>query len=70
MQTSRREFAKKTAIVAAVGSVAIASTNVLAASAKSVQDGSNNGVVVGSSKKQEILYKKTATWEEYYKSAK
>ena len=69
MQKSRREFAKKTAIVAAGAAVA-AGTSVLAATGESVQSDSNNGVVLGSSRKKEILYKKTATWEEYYKNAK
>ncbi|GGD40453.1 hypothetical protein GCM10012288_13150 [Malaciobacter pacificus] len=69
MQKSRREFAKKTAIVTAGAAVA-AGTSVLAATGESVQSDSNNGVVLGSSRKKEILYKKTATWEEYYKNAK
>ena len=64
MEQSRREFAKKTAIVAA-------GTTVLAATGESsVQGDTNNGVVKGSSRKKEILYKKTAAWEEFYKSAK
>lgn len=70
MEQSRREFAKKTAIVAA-GAAAIAGTSVLAATGESsVQGDTNNGVVKGSSRKKEILYKKTAAWEEFYKSAK
>lgn len=70
MEQSRREFAKKTAIVAA-GAAAIAGTSVLAATGESsVQGDANNGVVKGSSRKKEILYKKTAAWEEFYKSAK
>ena len=69
MQQSRREFAKKTAMITA-GAAAIAGTSVLAATGESVQEDSNNGVVKGSSRKKEILYKKTAAWEEFYKSAK
>lgn len=69
MQKSRREFAKKTAMVT-VGAAAIAGTSVLAATGESVQSDSNNGVVVGSSRKKEILYKKTAAWDEFYKNAK
>jgi len=70
MQQSRREFAKKTAIVTAGAAVA-AGTSVLAATGNtSVQDDSNNGVVKGNSRKKEILYTKTAAWEEFYKSAK
>ncbi|WP_419764276.1 MAG: Tat pathway signal protein [Arcobacter sp.] len=70
MQKSRREFAKKTAMITA-GAAAIAGTSVLAATGESsVQDDSNNGVVVGKSRNKEILYKKTAAWEAYYKNAK
>ncbi|MGA1933665.1 Tat pathway signal protein [Arcobacter sp. YIC-464] len=70
MEQSRREFAKKTAIVTAGVAVA-AGTSVLAATGESsVQDDTNNGVVKGSSRKKEILYRKSAAWEEYYKNAK
>jgi len=70
VQKSRREFAKKTAMITA-GAAAIAGTSVLAATGESsVQDDSNNGVVKGSSRNKEILYKKTAAWEAYYKNAK
>lgn len=70
MQEGRREFAKKTAILTA-GAAAVAGTSVWASTGKSsVQGDSNNGVVVGSSRKKEILYKKSAAWEEFYKNAK
>jgi hypothetical protein len=70
VQESRRNFAKKTALVAA-GAAAVAGTSVLAATGESsVQGYENIGFVVGSSTKKEILYKKTATWESFYKSAK
>ncbi len=68
MQNSRREFVKKAAIVTAG---AVAGTTVLAANGETpVQGESNNGVVKGSSNKKEILYKKTAAWEEFYRTAK
>lgn len=57
MQKSRREFAKKTAMVTA-GAAAIAGTSVLAATGESVQSDSNNGVVVGSSRKKRFFTKK------------
>ncbi len=66
MQKSRREFAKKAAIIAA-GTVAISST-VLATSTKETSN-VGNGVTVGKSNKKEILYKKTMAWEEFYKKA-
>ncbi len=70
MQKSRREFAKTAALITA--GAAVTSTAVMAATSKdaSVQDANDNGVVVGSSRKKEILYKKTAAWEEFYKFAK
>ena len=70
MEQSRREFAKKTAIVAAGAAVAAGITVLAATGESSVQGDTNNGVVKGSSRKKEILYKKTAAWEEFYKSAK
>jgi hypothetical protein len=66
MQESRRNFAKKTAIVGATAAI-VGSTAVMAAGAEAQ---ASNGVVVGKSKKKEILYTKTNTWEEYYKNAK
>ncbi len=69
MQKSRRDFAKKAAIVTA-GAAAVTGTSVLAATGKSESEDSVNGVVKGSSRKKEILYAKTPTWEEYYKQAK
>ena len=70
MQASRRACAKKAAIITAAA-VATTGTVVLAGNGEtSVQDYSNNGVVVGKSNKKEILYKKTMAWEEFYKNAK
>ena len=66
MQDSRRDFLKKSAVVA--GAAAVGST-AMAMSKKSESDTGSNGVVVGQSPKKEIIYKKTAAWEEYYKQA-
>ena len=68
VQNSRRSFIKKAAIVT-TGAVAGA-TVMTANSNASVQDVDGNGVVIGSSNKKEILYKKTSQWEEFYKNAK
>lgn len=68
MQNGRREFVKKAAIVTA-GTV-VGTTVLTANSDAPVQSASNNGVVKGSSNKKEILYTKTAAWEEFYKNAK
>ena len=67
MQESRRNFVKKSAIVTA-GAVTVGAT-VLAAGGSN-QEASSNGVVIGKSRKKEILYKKTQAWEEFYKQAK
>ncbi|QOG11810.1 twin-arginine translocation signal domain-containing protein [Arcobacter sp. FWKO B] len=68
MQNSRRDFVKKAAIV--TGTAALGATVLTATTVKGSASQVSNGVVVGKSKKQEILYKKTAAWEEYYKQAK
>ncbi|MGB6328824.1 MAG: Tat pathway signal protein [Halarcobacter sp.] len=68
MQESRRDFAKKAAIV--VGATAVGATALAAAnSSTSSNEVDSNGVVVGNSNKKEILYKKSKAWEEYYKQA-
>lgn len=69
MQQSRRDFAKKTAIVAAGAAVAGSATAVMAGTGEDKVDSLSNGVVVGKSNKKEITYKKTETWAEYYKNA-
>jgi len=66
MQEDRRNFLKRSAVVA--GTVAVGST-AMAMSKKSGSDTGSNGVVLGQSPKKEITYKKTAAWEAYYKQA-
>lgn len=66
MQESRRDFAKKTALV--VGATAVGAT-ALAANATASYEADSNGVVVGKSSKKEILYKKSKAWDEFYKQA-
>ncbi len=65
MQQSRRDFVKKSALVTA-GVATVATSSVMASSSN--EDESD--LIKGSSRKKEILYRKTATWEEYYKQAK
>lgn len=69
MQKSRRDFAKKTAIVAAGAAVAGSATAVMAGTSVDKEGTLSNGVIVGKSNKKEINYKKTETWAEYYKNA-
>lgn len=66
MQQSRRNFLKSSAIV--VGAAA-AATTALAANKKIAIEADSNGVVVGTSPKKEVLYKKTQAWEDFYKQA-
>ena len=67
MQESRRNFAKKTALV--VGATAVGATALAAASSEASYEANSNGVVVGKSNKKEILYKKTKAWDDFYKQA-
>ncbi len=66
-ENPRRRFlvnAGKTTVLAAVGS-SIVLSNTVAADPKTA----TKEVIRGKSKKVEILYQKTATWEDYYKRA-
>ncbi len=67
MQESRRDFAKKTALV--VGATAVGATALAAANSSASYQADSNGVIVGNSPKKEILYKKSGAWVEYYKQA-
>lgn len=65
MEQTRRDFLKKSLKVGALTTLttsAFASQNIT-----SKQD--SNGVVVGKSKKKEILYTKSEIWDKYYKIA-
>jgi hypothetical protein len=67
----RRDFIKRAGIAATVLAGSVVATAATSES-KDRGAGSNvgNGVVTGSSRKKEILYKKTAAWNEFYKAAK
>jgi len=53
------------------GAAVVASTVVLAGTDSHHERGEREGggVVVGQSKKNEVLYRKTQQWEDFYKSA-
>ena len=68
MKENRRSFLKKALGAGAV--VAASSTVAIASAVSSKQEVSSNGVVIGKSKKKEILYKHTPAWEEFYNKAK
>jgi len=65
MNESRRGFVKKAALAGAVSTLGIATLQASSSASKGT-----NGVIVGHSKKKEVTYKKTQTWEDYYKSAR
>lgn len=66
----RRQFIKRAGIAATVLAGSVVAT---AATTEKQDRGANsnngNGVVVGRSTKKEILYKKSAAWEEFYRAA-
>jgi len=66
MRKERRGFLKK---LAGAGAVAATAGVATVAAAENKETQSSGGVVVGSSPKKEILYKKTEAWEEYYSAA-
>jgi len=65
----RRGFLKKlgkAGAVAAVGTTTVAFAN---SGHERSYTSDSNGVVVGQSNKKEIIYKKTAIWDEYLRTA-
>jgi len=68
--SNRREFLKRAGVA---GAVLASSVVAVAATTENVHrghtDNTGNGVVVGSSNKKEILYKKTQNWDMFYNSA-
>lgn len=66
MQEDRRSFAKGLAMLAGVGAATVG----LAGKSDSKMSKSSNGVVIGSSRKKEIIYSKSMAWEDYYRTAK
>ncbi len=65
MEEGRRKFITKSAF--AVGATVVGTSALTAKSRSYAAD--TNGVVVGSSNKKEIIYKKTKAWEDFYKQA-
>ncbi|MFW2441964.1 formate dehydrogenase [Aliarcobacter butzleri] len=66
----RRNFIKRASIAASVLAGSVVATAATSEN-KARAAGSNvgNGVVVGTSRKKEILYKKSVAWENFYKAA-
>ena len=67
MQESRRDFAKKAAVV--LGATVVGASALAANTSKASYEADSNGVVIGNSNKKEVLYKKTKAWEDFYKQA-
>lgn len=68
MFEERRTFLKTTLGAGAVGVGALLSAK-LGIAKGNEGSASSNGVIIGTSPKKEILYKKTANWDAYYKAA-
>lgn len=69
MQEERRKFLKTTLGAGAVGITTLLAAKTGLASSSKEQFAGSNGVIMGTSPKKEILYKKTQNWDIYYKSA-
>ncbi|MFV0439094.1 MAG: Tat pathway signal protein [Desulfopila sp.] len=69
MEEERRDFLKATLGATALGVTTLMAAKCGAAGVKPEAAADANGVVIGQSPKKEILYKKTAAWELYYKVA-
>jgi hypothetical protein len=65
----RREFLKRAGIAGAAIAVGAAVVVGTTQTYSRGQSGGQNGVVVGRSRKNEILYRKTPQWEAFYKAA-
>lgn len=68
MFEERRTFLKTTLSVGAAGVGTLLSAK-LGVAKDNEGSASSNGVIIGTSPKKEILYKKTANWNTYYKAA-
>lgn len=66
MEQSRRDFAKKSALV--VGAAAVATTSITVLNSNDTKN-KDNGVITGNSPKKEILYKRSKAWDEFYNQA-
>ena len=65
MLKDRRSFIKK---ALGASALVITSTTIAMGSSKK-QEASSSGVVVGTSRKKEVLYKETQAWDDFYKSS-
>ena len=69
MSEERRTFLKVALGAGLVGASALMGAGTGKAAEKPSDRTDSNGVVIGHSPKKEILYKKTANWDIYYKAS-
>jgi hypothetical protein len=69
MSEERRKFLKIALGAGVVGVGALMGGKAGMAAGKEKESADSNGVVIGHSPKKEILYRKTANWDIYYKSS-
>ena len=69
MLEERRRFLKTTLGVGVLGVGTVLAAKFSSAGEKEDIAKSYNGVVIGTSPKKDILYKKTENWDVYYKAA-
>jgi len=69
MIESRRGFLKKLVKVSAIAAVGTTTVALANSGHERSYSANSNGVVVGKSNKKEIIYKKTAVWDEYLRTA-
>ena len=67
----RRNFIKRAGIAATVVAGSVVATAATAESQpRGAESNAGSGVVTGTAKKKEILYKKSAAWDKFYEAAK
>ncbi len=68
-ENSRRGFLKRLGIGSAVVAGSFGFIQMTTPKHERGEHISGNGVIKGSSRKEEILYQKTANWDKFYKNA-
>ncbi len=68
MQENRRDFLKKSLKIGTL-TAGVVATAAMANPKASSGEANGNGVVKGNSRKKEVLYHKTNSWEKFYKVA-
>lgn len=69
MTEARRSFLKKLGKASAVAAAGTTTIALASSGHERSYSADSNGVVIGKSNKKEIIYKKTAIWDEYLRTA-